>query len=140
MAGETVFRTESKEEVQNEPVEEKVVPHEVSVGDSKTEVPVALYKTLEGKPYTAEYFGVSKIWDNKDLGMKKEVEAIEEYYIKQVQRKDIADSKKAFEKYIKNMEKAVGVSDTTPRETRISKLAEYVKFMLRVERIDKDAR
>jgi len=139
MAGEAVFRSEPKEEAKVEVVEEKPVPHDVNVGvDSKTEVPVALYKTLEGKPYTAEFFGVSKIWDSPDIGMKKEVEAIEDYYVKQVQRKEIADSKKSFEKYIKTMEKAVGVSDLTPRETRISKLAEYVRFMLRVERIDKE--
>ena len=40
--------------------------------------------------------------------------------------------------FIKELEKAVGVKDDAPRAIKVAKVAEYVKFKLKMKNIDKD--
>lgn len=138
MADNVVFRTaqpEPKAEVGTKVKETVKADPKITTG-TDVETPVALYEQLKGKPYTAEYYDVEKIWDNPDLDMKKDIKAIEKYYVSKVQRNEIADGKDNFKKFVKSLEKAIGVSDLTPNTVKISKLAKYIKFMLEAEKID----
>ena len=123
-------------------VEEKVVDkHKITSGSGDdVDTPIALYEQIKGKPYTAKYYEVEKIWDNPDLDMKKDVKAIEKYYVSKVQHNEVADGKDNFKKFIKSLEKAIGVSDLTPNTVKISKLAKYIKFMEEADKIDKKSR
>lgn len=115
--------------------------HQVTSGTGDDiDAPVALYEQIKGKPYTAKYYEVEKIWDNPDLDMKKDVKAIEKYYVSKVQHNEVADGKDNFKKFIKSLEKAIGVSDLTPNTVKISKLAKYIKFMEEADEIDKRSR
>lgn len=104
------------------------------------DTPIALYQEIKGEPYTAKYYEVEKIWDNPDLDMKKDIKSIEKYYVSKVQRNEIADGKDNYKKFIKGLEKAVGLTDLTPNTVRISKLAKYIKFMEEADRIDRKSR
>jgi hypothetical protein len=141
MENDVVFRkpVESKEVVEDKK-EEVVDNHKITSGSDDVETPIALYEQIKGEPYTAKYYEVSKIWNNPDLDMKSDVKAIEKYYVSKVQRNEIADGKDNFKKFIKGLEKAIGVSDLTPNTVKISKLAKYIKFMQEADKIDAKSR
>jgi len=141
MENSTVFRkAEPKVEVENKEQESsEVKSHDITPhGDAET--PIALYEQLNGKPYTAKYYGVEEIWDNPDLGMGDDIKSIEKYYVSKVQKNEIADGKDNFKKFVKSLEKAIGLSDMSPNTVRISKLAKYIKFMREAEKIDARSR
>jgi uncharacterized protein YktA (UPF0223 family) len=146
MENDVVFRrAEPKTEVENKEQEpSEVKSHEVKNHDitphSDVETPIALYEQLKGKPYTAEYYDVEDIWDDPDLGMKDDIKAIEKYYVSKVQKNEIADGKDNFKKFVKSLEKAIGLSDMSPNTVRISKLAKYIKFMREADKIDERSR
>ena len=140
MENNVVFRTaqpEAKVETKAE-VKEVKKPDITPLDD--VEPPVALYEQLRGKPYTAKYYEVEKLWDNPDLDMKSDVKAIESYYISKVQKNEVADGKDNFKKFVKSLEKAIGLSDLAPNTVRISKLAKYIKFMKEADKIDEKSR
>ncbi len=134
--------TEVKEEREQEAkVEEKVVDkHKIPSGSDDVDTPIALYEQIKGKPYTAKYYDVEKIWDNPDLDMKDDIKAIEKYYVSKVQHNEVADGKDNFKKFVKGLEKAIGVTDLTPNTVKISKLAKYIKFMEEADKIDRKSR
>lgn len=123
-------------------IEPKVEEGERSITPTQegVDTPIALYEQLKGKPYTAEYYEVGKIWDNPDLDMKGDIKDIERYYVSKVQHNEVADGKDNFKKFIKSLEKAIGLTDLTPNTVRISKLAKYIKFMEEADKIDKKSR
>mgnify|MGYP000892592443 CR=1 FL=1 len=123
-------------------VEEKVVDkHKITSGSGDdVDTPIALYEQIKGKPYTAKYYDVEKIWDNPDLDMKDDIKAIEKYYVSKVQHNEVADGKDNFKKFVKGLEKAIGVTDLTPNTVKISKLAKYIKFMEEADKIDRKSR
>jgi hypothetical protein len=57
-----------------------------------------------------------------------------------VQKNEIADGKDNFKKFVKSLEKAIGLSDMSPNTVRISKLAKYIKFMREADKIDERSR
>lgn len=136
MENSTTFRTEPQavEEIAESPKPLEKAPATGSSPD--VEVPVALRGEVTGTPYTAEFYEVTSIWDKPEMRMKQEVYAIDSYYKEKVERGVIEDGKKNYEKFIRGLEKAIGVSDLTPKGTRISKLFEYIKFMRKAEQID----
>jgi len=110
---------------------------DISVGDSAdTDVPVAIYQEIKGIPYTAEFFGIEKIWDNPDVSYREDVEAIEEAYKSKVVAGEIEDSKKAFENFVKEAEKATGCQ-SAPVNVKLAKIAEFIRFMARLDEIDR---
>jgi hypothetical protein len=141
MKNNSAFRT-AKEQPSVQVKEPDVVQGErkITPTGGGVDSPIALYEQLEGEPYTAKYYEVSKIWDNPDLDMKSDVKAIEKYYVSKVQRNEVADGKDNFKKFIKGLEKAIGLTDLTPNTVRISKLAKYIKFMQEADRIDQRSR
>jgi uncharacterized protein YktA (UPF0223 family) len=141
MENDVVFRkAEPKTEVENKEQEPSEVKSHDITPHSDVETPIALYEQLKGKPYTAEYYDVEDIWDDPDLGMKDDIKAIEKYYVSKVQKNEIADGKDNFKKFVKSLEKAIGLSDMSPNTVRISKLAKYIKFMREADKIDERSR
>lgn len=140
MENNVVFRTPEPKEDKVEVIEEVAQGSHEITPNADIETPVALYESIKGKPYTAEYYEVSKIWDNPDLDMKSDIKAIEKYYISKVQRNEVADGKDNYKKFIKGLEKAIGLTDLTPNTVRISKLAKYIKFMQEADKIDEKSR
>jgi len=141
MENDVVFRkAEPKTEVENKEQEPSEVKNHDITPHSDVETPIALYEQLKGKPYTAEYYDVEDIWDDPDLGMKDDIKAIEKYYVSKVQKNEIADGKDNFKKFVKSLEKAIGLSDMSPNTVRISKLAKYIKFMREADKIDERSR
>lgn len=141
MENDVVFRkAEPKTEVENKEQEPSEVKSHDITPHSDVETPIALYEQLKGKPYTAEYYDVEDIWDDPDLGMKDDIKAIEKYYVSKVQKNEIADGKDNFKKFVKSLEKAIGLTDMTPNTVRISKLAKYIKFMREADKIDERSR
>lgn len=130
----TVFRETSTE---SQAVSEKVDPKDPArvTGDAKTEVPIALYQEIEGRPYASEFFELSSIWDSQD-SLKTDLESIDQYYKSQVQSGELQDGKKTFEGLIKQAEKVTGTTQAN-QNVRIAKIAEFFRFMNKMKEIDK---
>jgi hypothetical protein len=131
---DTIFRSAKTEVKEKAPVSEPQNPDRPE--SVEVEAPVALYEEIEGIPYTAKYFGVEKIWDDPDIGMADDVKVIDSYYRQKVQNKDLEDGKKSYESFIKEIEKATNTKNS-PHGVKIAKMAEFTRFMKKMEEIDK---
>lgn len=105
--------------------------------DAQTEVPIALQEEVDGVPYTAKYFEVQEIWSDPEIGLKDDIKEIESYYRQKVERRELKDGKSTYEGYIKELEKSTD-SKNAPFGVRIAKLAEFARFMRKIEAIDRD--
>lgn len=126
---------ETNEETLKETKTEPSVPEEVPAPESKTEVPLALYQELEGVPYTAVHFDVKGIWDNPDIGLRKDIETIEQAYRMKVKLKELEDGEESFEHFINEAEEALDIKHAE-KTYKISKIAEWVKFMSRMDMME----
>jgi len=104
--------------------------------DTETDVPIAVYQDIMGVPYTAKFFGIEKIWDHPDVSYKEDVEAIERAYKAKVGAGEIEDSEKAFRDFVRQAEKATNCQNA-PVSVKLAKIAEFVKFMARLDEIDR---
>lgn len=123
-------------------VSQKIEPKDPDrpVGDSgekEVEAPISHYREINGYPYTAEYFEVKGIYDKPDLEMYDEIMDIEYTYIKKVNNGEYEDSKETFKKFIEEAEKATDCK-YAPKEIKIAKIAEWVRFMNNLTEIDKE--
>lgn len=130
---DTTFREAAKPQEEAKSPEPKS-PDRVIDGEGAT--PVAFYEELEGVPYTAKYFEVEKIWDDPDIGLKDDIKVIENYFKDKVKNAEVEDSKDNYKSYIKELEKATD-SKNAPAGVRIAKMAEFAKFMRRMDEIDR---
>jgi len=98
--------------------------------------PIALYSELKGRPYAADHFKVSDIWDMNE-GMQADLIDIDGYYRDLVQKGDLQDGKDSYKQFIKQAEK---VTDTKNANInlKIAKIAEYAKFMNRMQDIERE--
>jgi len=103
------------------------------------EMPIALNREIAGRPYTADYFNVLDIWDNPDIGLQDDINAIEDAYVQKVQFNEIEDGEDTYKAFIKEAEKATDCKDS-PKSVRIAKIAEWYRFMSRLDKIDRDKR
>lgn len=141
----TVFRKpvkrndERRAEEKVDPNPPKSVPVEGGSTGGEPEPPIAIYQEVKGVPYTAVYFEIENIWDSPDVSYREDVEAIEDYYRQKVASGEIQDSKDAFKDLIRQAERATD-SKNAPLSVKIAKIAEFVKFMSRLEKIERDRR
>jgi len=124
--------------------EHKVVPKTpiappLEAKEEDVPTPIALHQEIKGIPYTAVYFKVEKIWDDPDISLKDDVEMIEKHYQQKVSAGDLEDGEKTFIKLVKEAEKATDCQDA-PANVRIAKIAEFFRFMNRLDKIDKERR
>lgn len=87
----------------------------------------ATYEESQGKPYVADYFEIEGIW-NKQPELKRELKEIEGYVREQVTKKKLANSTRAVEKFIKEMERKAGLSRYENVNQRITKILAYIDF------------
>jgi len=127
-----------KERTEAEKAPEPKIP-EASAGDegTETDVPIAVYRDIMGVPYTAKFFGIEKIWDSPDVSYQEDVETIEEAYREKVASGELEDGEKTFKEFIKQAEKATNCQNS-PVNVKLAKIAEFVRFMARLDRIDKE--
>ncbi len=139
---DTTFRKPVEKPKKEEIGEEKVrpsLPKSVPVEEGETDVPVSLHKEIKGIPYSAVYFEIKEIWDDPDLGYKEDIEEIEAWYKEKVQSGEIEDRKESFEEFIKQAEKVTNTKNS-PIAVKTAKIAEWVRFMRRMDEIDKNRR
>ena len=119
------------------PALEKVVPQNPDrVIEDATEPPIAMYLEMKGKPYAANYFDVYAYKDMNE-SLKDDLTLIDRAYIERVSKGTYQDSKKNYEEMNKEAEQVTGtkLSNTS---IKIAKIAEYLKFMERIKKIEED--
>lgn len=131
--GDSTFRTATP--TKNPAVEAKIVektPDRVS--DIKTDVPIAFYKEMNDKPYSAGFFEVTQYHDMNE-SLKADLDMIDDAYKSRVAKGTYEDGPDTFKEMIKEAEK---VTDTKLSNTniKVAKVAEYLRFMERLKKVD----
>lgn len=101
------------------------------------DVPLALYEELKGVPYSSVYFEVKSLDDDENLGFGDTAKVIDRAYREKVQRGELQDGKDSYDAFIKEAIKATG-SQHAPVGVKMAKVAEFVKFMTSLKKIDKE--
>ena len=130
---DTVFRTAQAPETppSAEPVQAAVSQAGDSV-DTKAPDLLATYQEDQGRPYTADYFELSSIWD-KTENLSQELKGIEKYLQELVADGKLDNSTKKAEQYLKDLEEKAGVSPFDTTNKRISRLTAYIQFRRTVD-------
>lgn len=121
---ETVFR--SKVESVAEAVPE-ATPSPTTPIDSQVELP---YLDRTGKPFSADYFNLGDRWDDPEGGYGQEIAMIEDYFQDQIRSGEIANSQKAVEAKLKEIEKLHNLKTEERTVIKIGTIASYIKFLM----------
>lgn len=92
----------------------------------------ATYEDSVKKPFTADYFEVSNVW-NREPTLARDLQEIEGYVRTQVEAKTVDNSVKGAREFIKELERKAGLTryESTPK--RIAKLLAYIDFRKTVD-------
>lgn len=101
------------------------------------DVPIALYEEMNGVPYSAVYFDVKELSDDNELSFGESARLIDEAYRIKVQRGELADGKESYDAFVTEAIKATS-SQHAPDRVKMAKVAEFVKFMTSLKKIDKE--
>ena len=113
-------------------------PQNPDVPTGDPEVPIALHEEINGRPYSADYFGMSEIWGDHE-SLSGDLQAIDSYYRNQVASGALKDGIESFKALIKDAEKLTGTKNAGDN-LKVAKIAEYVKFMQRMNKLESDAK
>lgn len=100
-------------------------------------VPVSLHEEINGTPYSAVFFGVTDLSADSDLSFGENAKKIDSAYRDMVEKGELEDGEASFKAFIKDAIKATD-SEHAPVRIKMAKVAEFVRFMSRLERIGKD--
>lgn len=104
-----------------------------STVDADIPVPYLDFKNTHNKPFTAEYFELGSLWNDRDGGFSSELSIIENYMFNLIGNGKIANSTEAVSEKIKNIEKQAGIKKFETTNNRIAKVAAFTKFLRDVE-------
>lgn len=88
----------------------------------------ATYEADQKKPYVANYFEVSDVWD-KEPTLARDLKEIEGYVRSQVEGKKVDNTTKAAAQFLKELERKSGLTRYENTNQRINKLLAYVDFL-----------
>lgn len=120
-----------------EPTKPQVVKAVPQVSKSDVEVPFTMYKAENKLPFTADYLDIKLTWDEAE--MVDDVSAVEDYLTKLVMNGELENSSKAAKEKLKGLEKMAGIDKIESKAQRIIKLAEFVKYMEKLDQRKHDA-
>jgi len=136
---DATFREPVKREAETLPKIEPVEQTTTTWGEKTPDIetPIALYQEMNGVPYTARFYEIVPLYNDPTLGMREEVDSIEQAYRQKVQFNELKDGKDTFKDFIKQAEKATDC-EKSPTNVKIAKIAQWVKFMAEMDKIDKE--
>ena len=103
--------------------------------DADVPVPYLDFKNTHNKPFTAEYFELGNLWNDRDGGFQSELNTIESYMFNLIGDGKIANSTEAVTAKIKSMEKQAGIKKFDTTNNRIAKVSAFTKFLRDVENL-----
>ena len=125
---ETTFRT-AIEPTESTPVKVDTSNSAIST-ESKNDL-VATYSDEHGKPYVAKYLAVESIANEPEY--KRDLGEIEGFIKDRVEKKQLENSTRATDKYLKELEKKAGLTGYENANKRISSLLAYIDFVRKIE-------
>lgn len=127
----TAFRNATTVQAQ-EPTVQAVNP---SVdGEAKVEAPFTEYEAEMGKSYLADRF---ELGDKIDI-FQDEISVIEDYISEQIETGKIANTVKAVEKVLKEIEALTGITDEDRSVIRIETISAHIDFLNKTNQARKD--
>jgi hypothetical protein len=111
-------------------VEKPNTDNSVVSGETPNDL-VATYADEHGKPYVAKYLNMDKFANEPEF--KRDLGEIEGFIKDRVEKKQLDNSTRATDKYLKELEKKAGLTGYESTNKRISSLLAYIDFIRKVE-------
>lgn len=89
-----------------------------SIINPKVEQPFSIYKSITGKSYVQEFFKT-----NEDVSL------IEEYATRQMEKRNLEDTKQSFDSLMKEIFDAIKVEENEKIESKMSKVIKYINLL-----------
>lgn len=89
-----------------------------SIINPKVEKPFSIYKSITGKSYVQEFFKT-----NEDVSL------IEEYATRQMEKRNLEDTKQSFDSLMKEIFDAIKVDENEKIESKMSKVIKYINLL-----------
>lgn len=89
-----------------------------SIINPKVEKPFSIYKSITGKSYVQEFFKT-----NEDVSL------IEEYATRQMEKRNLEDTKQSFDSLMKEIFDAIKVEENEKIESKMSKVIKYINLL-----------
>ena len=125
----TTFRTAAEPVETAAPI--KPEPDTPKVSDTHAPELVATYSSDMGKPYVAKYLEIEQFADEPEF--KRDLSEIEGFIKERVEKKQLDNSTRAAEAYLKDLERKAGLSRYESTNKRITRLLAYIDFVRKVE-------
>jgi hypothetical protein len=116
------------------PQVEPKTPIRTSEEGSKIEVPYTDYEQQTNHPYLVDHFKLGDKWDDPQGGFPNEVRLIESYIQDKIKSGEVANSIKAIQGVIKDMEKFNNLKGEERAVVKLEVLSHYVEFLMKNER------
>jgi len=121
----------------SEPVAERVLPTPGDGSATQTlsaDVPYTDYESINGKPYTVEYFKLGDTWKEQLGGFVPEVSAIEEYFTNKINSGELANSPTAVKEELKKIERLTSTTKEERSLVKIEAVSAYVEFLMKMDK------
>ena len=114
--------------------------HETTGQSDGVEVPFTEYHRSHGKPYVVDHYELGETWDDPQGGFESEITVIEDYLKQRIELGELADSKEAVAKEIREMERINNIRKEERTVIKLGTLSAYAKFLLEKDRIKTNVR
>ena len=110
--------------------------------ETEVKPPLSAYKKINGKPYSAEYFGIDG-WEflseeGRDLdGVIKKVNTIEDYVKTEIEDKKLNDETASYDEIIERLKGIIGIGKNEKKESRLERIYLYVQLLNKQHALDK---
>lgn len=116
-----------------QPVSEIKSPSQSGEGDN-IEVPYTEYESSKGHPYIVDHFSLGDTWDDPQGGFPHEISVIGEYINRKIESGEVANSVKAIQNVLKEMEKFNNLKGEERSVVKLEVLSHYVEFLMKNEK------
>lgn len=133
-----VFRSKAPDPTPEKPAEYK---KDVPVGGEAPDtsgVPFTEYRTMNAQPFLVEYFDLGDSWQEKMGGFEKEVDLIEGYFKDKIEQGSMKNETDVVKDEIKKIYKLTKIDKSERTTMQIEKLAAYIEFLKRTDKIEVD--
>ena len=87
-------------------------------------------------PFLGDYFGIGPVLEYNDAEYKPEIDALDDYLVKEIKAKRLDNTTDAVKSRLKQLERMAGLKDFIPTPQRVKTLAAYAKYLSELDAIN----
>lgn len=138
MVSDNVFRTSSEPaQPEAQPEYKKDVPTDAE-SHEVIEPPFTEYEKIHKYPFLVDYYKLGDSWQEKLGGFEKEISVIESYFRDKIEQGQMRNETNIVKEELNKMYKLNKIDKSERTTMQIEKLAAYIEFLRRTDKIELD--